>query len=158
VLRVRDQLQHIDGTPTFTPPKSKRSKRDIPLDADTVAVLRAQLARVDARRDDDEAQWQRPDFGNLVFPSEVGTPIGTSNLLRSFRAALKRTGLRTDLRFHDLRHTAGSLMLAAGAQLVDVSRLLGHSSTAVTDRIYAHSYEDTRRDAVASVASRLRRA
>lgn len=157
VIRVREQLQRLKGKWAFVPPKSKRSKRDIPLDADTAAVLRVQLAQVEGRANDDEAQWPRPDFWNLVFPSEVGTPIGNSNLLQAFRRVLKLAKLPEDLRFHDLRHTAGSLMLDAGALMHNVSRLLGHSSIAVTERIYAHPYDDTQREAVAGVARQLRK-
>lgn len=62
------------------------------------------------------------------------------------------------LRFHDLRHTAGSLMLAAGAEIADVSKILRHSSIVVTMKVYAHSYKDNRRKAVASVARQLRKA
>lgn len=107
------------------------------------------------------ATWK--EYG-LVFSSEVGTPISPRNLLRHFKQALKRAFLPenlheatdhqrylTTLRFHDLRHTAGSLMLAAGVPMVDVSKLLGHSSVAVTAAIYAHSYEDNKRKAVAAV-------
>lgn len=48
-------------------------------------------------------------------------------------------------------------MLAEGAQITDVSKILGHSSVAVTAKIYAHSFAENRRKAVASVARRLRR-
>ena len=49
-------------------------------------------------------------------------------------------------------------MLAEGAQITDVSKILGHSSVAVTAKIYAHSYQDNQRKAVASVAQQLRKA
>lgn len=156
VIRVREQGRWKAKRATWGPPKSKASKRDIPLDEDTVAVLRQQFARLEERRRDPEAQWA--DHG-LVFPSEVGTMLyGSSNILRNLRAVLKRIKLPESLRFHDLRHTAGSLMLAAGAQITDVSKILGHSSVAVTMKVYAHSYQDNQRKAVASVARQLRKA
>lgn len=154
-IHVREQGRREVGKATWVPPKSKASRREIPLDEDTVAVLKAQFARLEARRGDPEAQWI--DHG-LVFPSEVGTMIsGSSNILRHLRPALKRAKLPEHLRFHDLRHTAGSLMLAAGAEIADVSKILGHSSIAVTMKVYAHSYKDNRRKAVASVARQLRK-
>jgi len=52
---------------------------------------------------------------------------------------------------------AGSLMLADDAQMTDVREILGHSSVAVTAKIYAHSYRDNKRKAVASVTEKLRR-
>ena len=155
-IQVREQLQTSDGVRVFTALKSKTSRRDIPLDEDTIAALQAQQARVKERQRDPEAVWPKVDQ-NVVFPSEVGTPLFGKNALRSFRVALKRAGLPQTIRFHDLRHTAGSLMLAEGAQITDVSKLLGHSSVAVTAKIYAHSFTENRRKAVASVARQLRR-
>ena len=83
-------------------------------------------------------------------------PIGARNLLRHFKAALKRAGL-PPIRFHDLRHTAGSLMLSEGAHLTDVAEVLGHSSPVITARIYAHSYDEGKRRAIAGTGGLLRR-
>lgn len=62
------------------------------------------------------------------------------------------------MRFHDLRHTAGSLMLDRKIDLITVSNLLGHSSVAVTASTYAHDYEANRLEAVRAVTSGIRRA
>jgi integrase len=56
-----------------------------------------------------------------------------------------------------LRHTAASLMLAAGVPITDVSEILGHSSPAITARIYAHAYEEGKRHAVETMARLLRK-
>jgi len=53
-------------------------------------------------------------------------------------AVIKRAGLPT-IRFHDLRHTAASLMLLVGVPVAEVSRMLGHASPHITYKIYAHS-------------------
>jgi integrase len=75
---------------------------------------------------------------DLVFPNEAGRPLSHSNLLsRGLYPALRRAGLRR-VRFHDLRHGYASMMLASGADVVRVSRLLGHASPTVTLNIYAH--------------------
>jgi integrase len=58
-------------------------------------------------------------------------------LYRDFKAQLKAAGL-PDMRFHDLRHTVATLAINDGMLLKDVSEMLGHSSTAVTERNYAH--------------------
>ena len=57
---------------------------------------------------------------------------------------------------HELRYTAGSLMLQAGKTMTTASKILGHSSFGVTEKIYAHAYDDDKRNAVSSVAQRLR--
>jgi integrase len=58
---------------------------------------------------------------------------------------------------HDLRHCAGSLMLADGEDIQAVSELLGHSSRAVTERIYAHALRNRKRKAGESLGYLLRR-
>jgi Phage integrase family len=73
-----------------------------------------------------------------VFPSEVGTPIEMNNFSqRVFKPLLTRAGLRK-IRFHDMRHTFGSLLIQAGASLAYVRDQMGHSSIQVTVDIYGH--------------------
>ncbi|HYL89210.1 MAG TPA: site-specific integrase, partial [Burkholderiales bacterium] len=70
-----------------------------------------------------------------------------------FKAACRRAGI-TDFRVHDLRHTCASWLVQAGVPLLDVSRLLGHSSIEMTER-YSHLAPENERKAVA-VLDRLR--
>ena len=85
-----------------------------------------------------EALGRRPDFvgdDDLVFIGDAGGHLDGSALLRRYKSALKRAGLRP-LRFHDLRHTFGSRMIAE----VDIVRLqewMGHADIATT-RKYLH--------------------
>ena len=58
-------------------------------------------------------------------------------------------------RFHDLRHMAATFQLAAGASVVDVASNLGHASAYMTLKVYAHATEQTKRQAVARMASLL---
>jgi integrase len=62
--------------------------------------------------------------------------------MRSLRRFLQGAGLPADVRFHDLRHTAGTLALRQGMPLHAVSKMLGHSDPAMTLRRYAHVLED----------------
>jgi len=78
--------------------------------------------------------WREND---LVFPSSTGTPTDQHNLHRYYKPMLKKAGL-PDIRFHDLRHTAATLMLMHGIPLMVVSRRLGHSKPSVTLDIYGH--------------------
>ena len=85
--------------------------------------------------------WRR-SLGNwgrsLVFPSGAGTPIEMNNFcVRVFKPLLTRAGLRK-VRFHDLRHTFGSLLLQTGASLAYVRDQMGHSSIQVTVDIHGH--------------------
>jgi integrase len=110
----------------ITLPKTRNSTRRIDLPEFLVNELKAWKLRCPKSELD------------LVFPNEVGRPLSHSNLLsRGFYPALRRAGLRR-VRFHDLRHSYASMMLASGADVVRVSRLLGHASPTVTLSVYAH--------------------
>ena len=85
------------------------------------------------------ARWK--DRRGLLFMSENGAPIHMSNLRTHFKSVLKKAGL-PDIGFHDLRHTCATLLLDAGVPLITVSKILGHSSPAVTAKIYAHALDD----------------
>ena len=78
--------------------------------------------------------WQEND---MIFPSLVGTPTSRRNLHKFFKRLLKKSGL-PDIRFHDLRHTAATLMLKNNIPLIVVSRRLGHSRPSITLDIYGH--------------------
>lgn len=69
------------------------------------------------------------------------------NLNRRFKAVLKRAGLPTTTRFHDLRHSCATLLLAQGVPLVVVRDMLGHSQISTTADIYGHVLPETHRQA-----------
>jgi integrase len=79
-------------------------------------------------------RWQEND---LIFPSSVGTPLNPSNLRLDFIRILDVGGL-PKIRFHDLRHTAASLMLNHGVPVIVVSKILGHAKPSTTMDIYGH--------------------
>lgn len=82
----------------------------------------------------------------LVFPGNPrargkknGSAVrGKSGVQQGFKRALKKAGLDTKLRFHDLRHTCASWWVMAGGDIFRLSKLLGHSSVAITQKTYAH--------------------
>ncbi|WP_298443647.1 tyrosine-type recombinase/integrase, partial [Ferrimicrobium sp.] len=72
----------------------------------------------------------------------------------AFQSFAARAGLGKR-HVHELRHAAASLMLAAGTPLPEVSRVLGHSSTRITDEVYAHLGHEALRGAVDRLAGVL---
>lgn len=75
---------------------------------------------------------------DLIFPTEDGTPENAANLLyRRFFPALRRAGLPR-MRFHNLRHSYASLLIAQGEHPKYIQSQLGHSSINVTMDIYGH--------------------
>jgi len=109
-------------------PKSRKPRR-----VDLSRELRAVLLRLrDERLIEAFAEGKADISDELVFPSEAGTPIEMNNFSeRVFKPLLTRAGLRR-IRFHDLRHTFGSLLIQAGASLAYVRDQMGHSSIQVT--------------------------
>ncbi len=127
VLHVRRQLQHLKREkPTFKGLKTRWSRRDLDLPRRLLEQLRAHRERQNLEREH-----------GLVFPSTIGTPITPRNLARHHKQLLRRAGL-PDRRFHDLRHTAASLMFARELEATTVQRVLGHSSITITNDIYIH--------------------
>jgi integrase len=80
------------------------------------------------------AEWQDTGF---VFTTKRGKPIDLCNAGRYRRRLLEKAGLRP-CRFHDLRHTAATLLLAQGVHGRTVMELLGHSAIGVTLNLYSH--------------------
>jgi integrase len=118
-VHVRRSLWHG----TLGTPKSRRSRRAI----DMPPTLERALQQLSTTR--------RSDF---VFCSERGTPLDADNFRhREFPAALRRAGLRR-IRFHDLRHTYTSLLIAHGAHPKYIQAQLGHASIQTTLDRYGH--------------------
>ena len=84
-------------------------------------------------------RWVEND---LMFPTSVGTPGDPGNLRKDFLHTLEDAGLPI-IRFHDLRHTAASIMLNRGVPVIVVSRRLGHAKPSTTLGIYAHLYMES---------------
>jgi integrase len=134
-LRVQRQAQRVpvDGM-VFMPPKTRAGRRTIKLGEETLHILRKHQDRQETDKAIAGKRWQE---NNLIFPSKVGTLQSPSNLLKEFKALLVEAGLRK-IRFHDLRHTAASLMLNHGIPVLVVSKVLGHSKPSTTLDIYGH--------------------
>jgi integrase len=125
----------------FYEPKTRTSRRLIELPPSLITDLKAWRLAV-PKGDHD-----------LIFPSATGRPEDAPNVLhRGLYPALRRAGLRK-IRFHDLRHSAASLLLSQGVDVVSVSRLLGHSSPAITLNVYSHAIRSDRAGLTDKLAS-----
>lgn len=138
-IKVNWQIQDIPGIGTISgAPKTYSGIRTILLGETSLNVLREQNQRMEAEASKAGESWKQND---LIFPSNIGTPFSDANIRKDFVAVLKAANLPR-IRFHDLRHTAASLMLNHGVPALVVSKILGHSSPSVTLNIYAHSTID----------------
>ncbi len=85
-------------------------------------------------------------ISGYLFPSQAGTKLDASNLLKYFYDAREKSGLE-DVRFHDLRHTFATRLAQAGVDLYVIKELLGHKTITMTLR-YAHHNPESLRSGV----------
>jgi integrase len=104
-------------------------------------VVEALRRRRDLQADERAAagwQWAEEwDAEQLVFTTATGRPIDASNLRRYFRQACRRAGIGRWTPY-EMRHSAASLMSAAGVPIEHVADVLGHDSTRMAALVYRH--------------------
>ena len=134
-VTVSETLVEANGELSFGPPKTRRSRRTIPLPRRVATALRDHLDR-----------YVAPDPGALVFTGSKGAPLRRAGFRRCYwLPALRRVGL-DGLKVHELRHTFVALWVAAGRNPKEVSVAAGHSTVAFTLDRYGHLYETTDED------------
>jgi integrase len=143
-LRVSRGLQRVNGSLCELPPKTRRSRRTVPLPLLCVRVLREHRDRQAKERVDARRSWADTPY---VFTSTVGTPLEPRTLTRTFHALCARHGLRR-VRLHDLRHSCVSLLLALGVSPRIVMEIVGHSAIEMTMNVYGHVTLDNQRAAL----------
>jgi integrase len=136
--KIQRALQRHRGVGlVFVEPKTELSRRTVYLPPITVSALAVHQLRQAAERTqahEHRARWADED---LVFCTTVGTPLDPARVREAFHQALERAGL-PDLRPHDLRHTAATLLLELGVNPKIVQDLLGHSTITLTLNTYSH--------------------
>jgi integrase len=152
-LQVVASLQRAEKGWTLGEPKTARSRRQIALSPMAVEALRARRTAQFAERLAAGSGWQHAD---LVFSTTVGTAFDPVNVNRiEYRRMLAKAELPAR-RFHDLRHTAATLMLLGNVPTKVVSERLGHATIAITLDTYSHVLPDMQRDAADAVEAILR--
>jgi integrase len=124
-----------------TTPKSGKSRR-VDMSDRLKAVLEAHRKRIAA-----ESLAAGREMPSLVFTSVEGTPYDAANVRHSFEAVLRRSGIRK-IRFHDLRHSFASWLIANKESLAYVRDQLGHHSIQITVDLYGHLVPGANREAV----------
>ena len=140
-LTVRHTLARVDGSLVLLEPKSERSRRTVALPEVVVSALRGHRTRQKMERLVAGTRWTASGH---VFTTTLGTPLDAATVTRTFQKALTAAGL-PHRRFHDLRHSAATFLLAQGFTLEDVKNLLGHSSIVLTSNTYGHVVEQRQR-------------
>jgi integrase len=135
ILDVRNQIQVIEGKLQLTGLKTDRSRRSVALTSATLLALEKHQEIVQKMRDACGSSWRENDF---VFPYFDGSAHPATPDYNNWKRCLRLCGIKTR-RLHDARHTAATLMYAQGVGIEVISRALGHSSSAITSKLYVHS-------------------
>lgn len=128
-------------------PKTDRSRRTVALPSTCVKALQAHRRRQAADRLAAGDLWHP---GGFVFTTPTGTPLDPRNVTRDFQALCTRARVGPR-RFHALRHSAATLMLAQGVPLEVISKTLGHSGLAITADVYAKVGVELQRQAADAI-------
>jgi integrase len=139
ILTVRRQVYEPQGGGwRFQEPKSRAGIRSIRLGPQILEMLRVQFNRtIPLMRQLAGDRWQEND---LIFPSSNGKPRNGYQVSKQFHSLAEQAGLPA-IRFHDIRHTAASIMLMHGEPPVRVAMILGQG-LAVLLSTYAHYIPD----------------
>lgn len=162
-LKVKHTLGRVGKELLLTEPKTKRSKRRVPLSPRLVAMLRRHKAQQAAEKLKAGSLWQ--DREGLVFTTELGGKVEPRNILRTMEIAAKRatwidsdgeehTGVEGAV-VHSLRHSAANEWLESGTHIVAVSHLLGHYSTSITGDLYGHASDEVMQSAIEGASERF---
>lgn len=150
-LTVSHQLQRIGGQRMRVALKTEESRRTLVLPRAVVAALQAHRARqLEERRAADD-QWEEHGY---LLTGTLGRPLDERNVNRRFERLLTRAGL-PHMRFHDLRHSAASLLLAQGVPMRVISELLGHTKIGTTADLYTHLAPTLHQEAAAKMQAVL---
>jgi len=152
VLAVRNQLQRVTGKGLrLRELKTEKSRRTLTLPATAVDALKRHRVRQLEARLWAGITWQDTGF---IFTSSKGTPADPDHTRCQFKKLLKNTNL-TPVRFHGLRHTFASLLVAQGGNFLDLSKMLGHSQPSTTSDTYSHLFDGRYAELAAMMDSAL---
>ncbi len=150
----RGRVQAGAGTVIENEPKTRSSRRTLPLDEALVAVLRRASSRYAQER---LALGTAHADSGYVAVNEAGEPYTPDTLMRMWIRATKVAGVRR-IRLHDARRSYGIALHLRGVPLAVVAKRLGHADASTTARIYAHSQDDALVDAGKSRDTEMLRA
>lgn len=142
-LMVRRTVSDLGGKRSVRHPKTKGSRRRIDLPPMVLAVLAAHRRAALVKGSIGAATWLFPTHrGDCAWPRWVSGTV--------FHRLVAAAGVQR-IRFHDMRHTAATLMLLQGIHIKVVSEILGHSNVAITLNRYSHVLPSMQREAAAKM-------
>ena len=152
-LIIQDTVVRCGNTESIDKPrtKNKASNRTLPL----IPPMRAYLLSLKQSQAEDRAFLGAGYIVNdYVCKRKNGEPFKPNYLSCRFGKIIRRAKLPL-IRFHDLRHSAASMLLALGFSLKEIQEWLGHGDLATTANIYAHLQFKAKQDMAASLAEQI---
>jgi integrase len=147
-LRVERSVEETKAGMRLKPPKTRRSKRNLMLPSEAVAVLRAhKVQQLELRLALGLGKIESP---TLVFSTIDGGLMRPRNLTKAW------SRLVPDKKFHSLRHTHASMLISKGVDILTISRRLGHSKAAITLDVYGHLMQGADKAAADAIAGMLK--
>lgn len=151
-ITIASQLIHAKRQFSLGDPKTESSGTTIHVPGYILRCLHARKIQQEEDREIAGGAWE--NSWNLVFTNSFGHPIYANTLRRSFQRILAENGLPF-MRFHDLRHTYGTLLIQEGVPLNTVSQLMRHASPTITAELYIHVTPKMHEDAHQKLTSML---
>ena len=145
-VKIRQQLQKVGSGLELQPLKTAKSRRTLMLPDVCREALVMHRRKQLTERLRAGAAWVDTGLVFTTYQRRIGCQVGSGlhprNVLRTLHTLLEKAKIPR-MRFHDLRHSAASLLIASGVELVEVSMLLGHSELRVTADLYSHLQRQT---------------
>lgn len=145
VMRIRNTVTHVVTDYEVEETKTETSRRDLVITPEMLQYFMKLKYR-------QQSSFPQQNFNESVhvctWPD--GRPFSPAYISRRFHYLLEKSGLRI-IRFHDLRHTAGSLLLEQGIDIKTIQEFLGHSDASTTMNIYLHSSFENQAKAAAAL-------
>ena len=152
VVKIERSLEQTKGKLAFKSTKTKHGRRSITLPASAVAMLGGH------RREQLELRMKiglgKPDADALIFCNHDGEPISPNYVSTEWRRLIRKIGLKVT--FHSLRHSHASALIAAGLDVLSISRRLGHSRASITLDVYSHLFKNDDGGAAEAIEKAMR--
>lgn len=146
-------LSYLPGIGKYEGPTKTRKSRYITLPAETMGLLRKYRAWQTEQRIRYGEDWTETGH---VFTAERGGPLLPTSVNSRLIKFSKNNGL-PHINPHAFRHSAASIMIASGIDVLTVSKMLGHANTSTTTDFYGHAIEEAKRKATECIANAILR-
>lgn len=151
-LQVIQTVTQVNGRLLFGTPKSKSSRRTVPIPSIALAALKKWRVEQAQERLMLGDAWKHPE---LVFTTRRGGPLSATNIRTRMFPEVLRLAQCKKVRFHDLRHSYVVLSGLAGVSIGAISKNVGHSRQSITTDVYSHVLEEQRKEAATKLDSFL---